>query len=91
MKLLLILTIQFFESNNASDGAAIYLRNADFETNHISGSTFKGNKATTRGGAVFVENSSLTIENSRFEGNEAANRGGAIVFEANKTNTPNPC
>ena len=79
-----------FESNNASDGAAIYLRNADFETNHISGSTFKGNKATTRGGAVFVENSSLTIENSRFEGNEAANRGGAIVFEANKTNTPNP-
>jgi len=50
----------------------------------ISGSTFKENNATNRGGAVFTKNILFMMDNSNLISNIAMN-GGAVFCIANKT------
>jgi hypothetical protein len=64
-----------YASNNGGNGGAI--TNSGSIT--ISGTTFKGNKATTSGGAIFNANGALTIVNSTFSSNSTTGGvGGAI-------------
>ncbi len=63
-----------FTSNTANNGGAIY--NAG--TLHVGYATFKTNKATENGGALYLaDNTTTTIDNATFTSN-SAQKGGAI-------------
>jgi len=70
-----------FENNKATngDGGAI-TATADNNafTIEISNSTFTGNTASGRGGAIYTEMRNLTITDSTFTNNSAVGEGGAI-------------
>lgn len=69
------------QSNSADNGGAIYAESSstlDFE-GVVFGSELGGNQATTGdGGAVYLDNSTMTAQNTNFVNNQATKHGGAI-------------
>ena len=68
-----------FVNNTAQSGGAIYYNLVNGEFNVID-SIFIDNKATQRGGAIFVGYGLPTVEGSEFYNNTATANGGAICF-----------
>ena len=66
-----------FTSNSAKQGGAVYL----LSNNPISRSTFTGNKATEKGGAIYNCDDGSEITESNFTSN-TANDGGAVYCGA---------
>ena len=66
-----------FANNMARHGGAISTVSF-YGTLTVSDSVFKGNSASTGGGAILWNGGTLTISNSAFTNNEAGNYGGAI-------------
>ena len=66
-----------FTSNSAKQGGAVYL----LSNNPISRSTFTGNKATEKGGAIYNCDDGSKITESNFTSN-TANDGGAVYCGA---------
>ncbi len=73
-----------FSGNEALDGGAIYTKN-DSALDTVSNTTFEGNSAELRGGAIYIDDASLKVQNSTFKNNNSGTRGGAIAFYAIKT------
>ncbi|MBI4126665.1 MAG: DUF4215 domain-containing protein [Deltaproteobacteria bacterium] len=65
----------FIDNLSGDDGAGIYSIDGDVR---ITGSTFEGNQAVGRGGAVFSDKW-LFVESSTFSGNSSQEAGGAIA------------
>lgn len=67
-----------FEGNEALNGAGFKATGVVT----MNGTTFIGNKASNRGGAIYLYNSKMAkIENAHFEKNEAQSTGGAAYME----------
>ena len=79
------LSFNVFNSNNyVKDGGAITLSSLSLDAeNKINSCTFINVKGENQGGALFIDNTNLEINNSSFFGNEAF-EGGAIFFQGNK-------
>lgn len=68
-----------FNSNNATNGGAIYISNKNYKT-IISHCTFKGNNATLYGGAIYSDKgNNVEISYSSFYANKAPNSNGASI------------
>ncbi|WP_297899187.1 transglutaminase domain-containing protein [Methanobrevibacter sp.] len=75
-----------FVNNFAPDGGAIYV----LASVTITGSTFKNNRASNNGGAIFTTGSnSLNISNSKFESNKAKTGGALYITVPTRINSSN--
>lgn len=76
-----------FESNEANDGAGMYITSVDEEIEClITNSTFSNNFAGRLGGGAVVAGGTIGWDNCTFENNEAAPGGGAFFFFQEVTN-----
>ena len=79
------LSNELYSSNSAAIGGAIYKSKDDSGVvmNHnsiqISGTAFQENAASDKGGAIYLDQEALDLENSVFISNRATH-GGAICF-----------
>ncbi len=73
-----------FDGNTAANGGAFYLERrtetCGDATLTVTGTTFTGNKASEKGGAIYNKGGNLTITNTTFSGN-TAKEGGDIYSE----------
>jgi predicted outer membrane repeat protein len=70
------------EADNYFDGGAVYAQsyNDDIHLVTVSNSVFEGNIATSDGGAIAVDRTSLTVSTSTFRGNRANGSDGGAIF-----------
>jgi hypothetical protein len=73
-----------FRSNDASQGAGMYLR---YSSGLIDGNSFFDNTGTVHGGGVYLYSGDETISNNLFVDNSCSWRGGAICVVVNTAPT----
>ncbi len=78
-----------FTDNSGASGGAIYAKSGDVTgTLTVTSSTFSGNYASLRGGAIFVTDQfAATIAENEFDDNTTDQQGGAVYLTLNGTAT----
>lgn len=72
-----------FLNNSASSGGALFHSGETWVASRVTSCRFIGNRASYRGGAVLVTNTTPLFVGSVFTGNQANDRGGAVHTESN--------
>ncbi|WP_116787270.1 T9SS type A sorting domain-containing protein [Flavobacterium psychrotrophum] len=65
-------------SGSSYNGAGLKVSGAMSGMLHLQNCYFFANKASNYGGALYIQNSKVTVEDCEFRGNNAGNQGGAI-------------
>lgn len=77
-----------FASNKGTEGGAVATDGADVRL-IVSGSSIRGNKAKSAGGAVYIAGGTVDISGSSFRDNNTEERGGALFAESGSLGVSN--